>query len=299
MKRIIILLGFLQISLIHYGQIIADHSVVDKFDDIPQYYIDQVKKMWLTVPGESHSEAYRRGLELLEAIDPSYAVSKLESGTPEAYTESNLRISRGTWGDWTNASGWIYDYGEEDWWTNSTAIARTKAGITYCNTHSLEIAAIGFGWCYDMYINHSNSRDPIYNCYWYGYLKGCPEGGEGYAMGLDANDATETGLYTTKTLDNYLDATQQYIDYCAANGYKTKVFFTTGPVDTYATGEEGYQGFIKHEYIRHYVQADASRILFDYADILCFNDNGTNNTSTYDGHVYQTGTITNTVPDAG
>src|SRR5690606_19023833 len=138
-------------------QIVADHTVVDRFDDIPQQYIDEVKKMWLTIPGESHSEGYRQGLLLLESKYPSYAVSVVESGTPEAYTSSNLRASRATWGDINNTSGWIYDYGEEDWFCNTfppeavnpTAVSRTKAGITYCNTHSLTISAIGFGWCYD------------------------------------------------------------------------------------------------------------------------------------------------------
>ena len=64
------------------SQIIADHSVVDKFDDIPQYYIDQVKKMWLVVGGESPSQAYRTGLTLLESLNPAYSVSVKESGTP-------------------------------------------------------------------------------------------------------------------------------------------------------------------------------------------------------------------------
>ncbi len=30
-------------------QIIADHTVVDKYDDIPEYYIEEVKKMVLSV----------------------------------------------------------------------------------------------------------------------------------------------------------------------------------------------------------------------------------------------------------
>ena len=34
------------------SQIIADHTVVDKFDNIPQYYIDEVKKMLVWFPGE-------------------------------------------------------------------------------------------------------------------------------------------------------------------------------------------------------------------------------------------------------
>jgi aryl-alcohol dehydrogenase-like predicted oxidoreductase len=72
-------------------------------------------------------------------------------------------------------------------------------------------------------------------------------------------------------MQTYLDATQAYIDYCASKGYATKVFYTTGPVDGY-DGENGYQRQLKHDFIRDWVRADASRILFDYADILAWND---------------------------
>ena len=47
-------------------QIITDHTVVDRFDDIPQCYIDEVKKMLVYFSGRSHSSSYRTGLDLLE-----------------------------------------------------------------------------------------------------------------------------------------------------------------------------------------------------------------------------------------
>lgn len=273
------------------SQIIADHTVVDKFDDIPQYYIDQVKKMWLSYAGESHSEAIRAGLKLLESSYPAYAVSSIETGTPEAYTTSNLRVNRATWGDLTNATGWIHGYGEEDWFTNTTAIARTKAGITYCNTYNLSISAIGFGWCYDMVGWHQPvyGADPVYGCRWYGDTKGSPD--SQLAWGLDAADYSITG--NSVCMDTYLNATQSYIDHCTANGYATKVFFTTGPIETQSVYEPSYQGHVKHEYIRAYVKADPSRILFDYNDILAYNDDGTQNLLTWNGHTYPVITTTN------
>jgi len=238
------------------GQIIADHTVVDRFDDIPPYYINEVKKMWFVIAGESHSTGYLYGLNLLEESYPAYAVNTTTTGTPEGFTASYLRASRATWGDYDNETGWIYYYGEEDWYTSAAAIARTKAGITYCNTHNLEIAAIGFGWCYDPDI----------------------EFGEGISA--------------------YLNATQQYIDYCAANSYTTKVFFTTGPVDDIYTGLFGYNNYLRYEQIRDYVEAHPAVILFDYADILCY-DNGsdTPNTTTYDIYTYPTITINNSRPN--
>ncbi len=234
------------------AQIIADHTIIDRFDDIPQYYIDIVKKMWLVIPGESHSQAYRTGLALLESSNPLYAVSIVKSGTPEGYTTSNLRSSRATWGDVSNASGWIYNYGEEDWWTSPTAISRTKAGITYCNSHNLKIDVIGFGWCYD------------------------PE----------ITEATD-----------YLTTTQEYITFCSTNGYSTKVIFTTGPVDNaggLAPEADLYNLIIRNYGIRDYVKLSPDRILFDYADILCYDDGSeVLNTRTWNGHTFPYITPTN------
>ena len=226
-----------------FQSIIADHTVVDKFDDIPTAYMDEVKKMWISYAGESHSEGIRIGAADLETAYPSYDVAIQDSGTPEAYTDQHLRISRATWGDVNNASGWIYDYGEEDWYTSSTAISRTKASLQYCKDTGPALGAFGFGWCWD---------------------------------------PAEVDMAT------YLDATQQFIDYCIANSISTKVFFTTGPVDdSNASGETGYNKSLAYEEIRSYVRANRSRILFDYADILCYNNDGSGpNTATWDGHTY-------------
>ncbi len=292
MKRILLFLISVQFSSVLYGQIIADHTVVNKFDEIPQYYIDEVKKMWLVVAGESHSEAYRVGLSLLESSYPTYDVNVVESGTPEAYETTHLRASRATWGDYSNSSGWIYGYGEEDWWTNPTAIARTKAGITYCNTHNLTIGAMGFGWCWDPNGGTpSTNTDPVYGCRWYGLL--LPQSDRSW--GLDAGDNSLTG--NTLSMDTYLSVTQEYIDYCTSNGYPTKVFFTTGPVDLYYdVGEDGYQASLKWQHIRNYVKAHPTAILFDYADILCYDDDGNSNMVIWNGHTYPRITAINVSP---
>lgn len=291
-KKIFFILVLVQSSLITYGQIIADHTVVDNYDKIPQYYIDKVKKMWLVIAGESHAWAYFEGLELLESLNPVYASRVSSAGEPPGYTNEYLRNSPATWGDYANSTGWIYDYGEEDWFTNSTGISRTKAGITYCNTHDLIISAIGFGWCYDALRGSATlNSDPIFGIHWYGSSNGST-GGD-MAWGIDDSDYSVTG--NEISMDTYLSVTQEYIDYCTTNGYQTKVFFTTGPVDSY-TGESGYQGYLKYEHIRDYVKTDPTRILFDYADILCYDDDGTLTTTTWNGHVYPIITLKNVTP---
>jgi hypothetical protein len=232
------------LSFTSAGQIIADHTVVDKFDDIPPYYINQVKKMLFVIAGESHSLGYMRGLVNLESSYPDYDVNYTD--TPEANTTSHLRISRTTWGDVNNTTGWINSYGEEDWYTSTTAINRTKAGISYYNTQGIPISAFGFGHCY----------------------------GDG---GTD-----------------YITATQSYIDYCTTNGISTKVYFTTGPVESY---DASYDKYLMHKQIRDYVNLDATRILFDYADILCWDNDDTETKITVDGHTFPVGSTANTVPD--
>ncbi len=256
------------------GPIIADHTVVDLYDDIPQEYIDKVKTMWLNVPGESHSSGYRKGLQFLEDLDSRFQVNITESGTPEPYTDQHLRVSRATWGDVDHATGWRYGYGEEDWYTSITATERTKAHLTYANTHGFAIAAMGFGWCWDMTWHNGpgGTTDPVYQVRWAGSSVGGPDGD--LRWGLDAGDIPLTG--NRITMDTYLNATQEYINHALANGYPTKVFFTTGPVDGYS-GESGYQRHLKHEYIRDYVRASSDLILFDYADILSWSNAGQQN----------------------
>jgi hypothetical protein len=219
--------------------IIADHTIVAKYQDIPQYYIDEVKKIWISIAGESHSVAYRTGCSLLEQIDSRFNVNVIECGDPESYTNQHLRINRATWGDVDNESGWIYDYGEEDWFTSELAISRTKAGITYCNTHDLILTAIGLGWCWDPSINFTD----------------------------------------------YISASDEYSAYCQSMGYSTKVIFTTGTVDSY-TGEAGYIKHLGYESIRDHVKNSDRLILFDYADILCYNGDGSTNSATWNDHTY-------------
>jgi hypothetical protein len=266
------------------SKIIADHTIVDKFDKIPQQYINEIKKMLVIIAGESHSWAYVDGMLKLEQIDETYQVDFDGVDKPPAYTDKRLRIERVTWGDYSNPKGWIRSYGEEDWFTNPTAISRTKAGITYMNTNGYEITAIGFAWCWDMVGDATPTTDPVYGVRWFGASIDGPDGDKPW--GLDAEDYAITE--NSVSMDSYLSATQDYVNYCTVNGYPTKVFFTTGPVDVYGSEEARYQAYIKHEFIRDYAASDSTRILFDYADILCYNNNGSISTLTWNGHTFPT-----------
>lgn len=257
------------------GPIVADHAVVDKYDDIPQQYIDEVKKMWVSVPGESHSRGYRNGCRLLAAGNSVYTASVQESGAPAGYTDQHLRISAATWGDVGHPTGWRYSYGEEDWYTSGTAAQRTKDHLTYVDTTGPQLAAMGFGWCWDMtwHNNPTGTIDSVYQVRWGGSSTGGPDGDR--AWGLDDGDNALVG--NSVNMDTYISATESYIDHCSANGYATVVFFTTGPVEggwTPDGNENRYQRYLKHEHIRDHVKTSGDRVLFDYADILTWGDDG-------------------------
>lgn len=252
--------------------LVADHQAVAQYSSIPQQYIDSVRTWWVTVPGESHSSGYRIGLAILESLDPNYAVDIRESGTPDSLPSGAMRFSRATWGDLGSATGWRYGYGEEDWYTSQAARSRTAAGIRYCNTHGRPLHATGFGWCWDMTWQNGpgGTRDPVHQVRWAGSSEGGPQGS--LRWGLDAGDSALTG--NSVCMDTYLWATRSFADSCAANGWPTVVFFTTGPVDGNDNSENGYQREVKHQYLRDYVLQDSNRVLFDYADILCWSDSG-------------------------
>ena len=67
--------SFTTLSGLPSGQIIANHTIVADYAKIPAEYIAKVKKMLLTVAGESHSNAFIVGLDALEAIDAKYQVN--------------------------------------------------------------------------------------------------------------------------------------------------------------------------------------------------------------------------------
>jgi hypothetical protein len=255
------------------AQIIADHTAVVNYSRIPDQYISAVKKMWVNIPGESHAYAYRDGLEFLALAEPKFAVSAIDSGSPEAYTDQHLRSCGSVRNEWDN---WDDGISEAGFWTTAEGVTRVKNHINYSETHDLHITALGFGWCWDMVWGNDESPDidPVNGCHWYGTT----DGSSGGWWGLDAGDSTISCL-------TYCQQVDDYNVYCQSKGFTTKVLFTTGTVDSY-TDERGYQGYLKNEYIRTYVKSNRTRVLFDYGDILCYNDAGERATTTWNGQEY-------------
>jgi hypothetical protein len=291
MQRNMLLLVLILLTGYVKAQIIVDHRAVDDFGNIPSEYIAKVKKMMVAFPGESHSEAMRYGMKLLEDQDSRFACN---ISTAEAYTDQHVRVE-----DY----GWI---GELEWFTwyaypENDRPYPVEVQIKYLMKRYYEagypVTALGFTWCYDMVIgegNETEGTDPVYGVHWYGASNGGPDGDKGWGLDEGDYDLTQNRV----SLQTYFDAMEDYIDWSNSNGYGTKVVFTTGTVDYEGEwwGEGGWQGHIKHEAIRDYVKADPSRILFDYADILCYDDDGTTKTQTWNGHTYPSITSKNEYP---
>ncbi|MCK4989715.1 MAG: hypothetical protein KAS29_04480, partial [Bacteroidales bacterium] len=259
MKKLYFLLILGLLSLDTNAQIIADHTVVDRFDNIPQQYLDSVKTMLVTMSGESHSQAYRFGIDLLEKMDGTFQAETFDGDPYPSSTDQYLRLGR------------QFIMGE-DWFFSQTRIDRLNDIITSQNNTGNPFHVMGFGWCWDMTDDNDPGglEDTVYHVRWAGRSEGGPDGN--MRWGLDSDDQVLTG--NSVCMDTYLEAVESHILHCKENAYPTKWVFTTGPVDYHGGTENGFQREIKHDYIRAYVAADTSRILFDYADILCWNNDG-------------------------
>ena len=124
--------------IIQYGQIIADHTVIDQYDKIPQQYIDEVKKMLVDMAGESHSMGYIFAVNLLKDYDSRFQVNTY-AGTPPSYSSSYLRLGKHA------------TVGEQQYFTNTSAIAAYKSVISNQYATGNPFSVMGFAWCSDMY----------------------------------------------------------------------------------------------------------------------------------------------------
>ncbi|MBN2881363.1 right-handed parallel beta-helix repeat-containing protein [Candidatus Woesearchaeota archaeon] len=279
----------IQDNIIVKELVIINHNSVSLYDDIPAYYLDEIKKMWFNIAGESHSRGYRYGLNLLEQFNSNYSVD-ISQYSPLTYATDELRVSNVVW----NGGSWEEFTGESRWYTwnaydtiSSASENYIPSHINYSNSNGYVLSAIGFGWCWDMtWMNDvGGTTDSEYGTRWAGASDGGPDGD--LRWGLDDDDYSLTG--NRVNMDDYLQATQKYINYVENYFTNTTVFFTTGPVDSdyndNSDTELGYQRELKHNYIRNYVN-ETGGFLFDYADILVYNDSDVLTTCSWNGHTY-------------
>ncbi len=275
-------------SLNWAASVVADHTVVDAYEDIPERWLDSVKTMLVCYVGESHGMGLLYGLRQLAEQEPEYAVSVTIGGFPESQTDSALRIHRGRY-DNTEAYShsldserrWRGGGGEQHMWTSSVAVEAVKAQLEYARDDLQNpYRAYCFGWCWDMcwQSNCSNVGE------WAGRAfhwndpectgRSCWQGGA-----VDHWDTSSTEV----NMSHYIGAWEHIGD----AHQEVRMLHSTGPVDgSCDRGCRGYQRFQKHEYIRRKV-AERDGYLFDYADILCWSNEGEQHTTDFSGHTFQ------------
>jgi hypothetical protein len=220
-----------------FSVIIINHASVDLYDDIPDSYLTEVRKMWFNMPGESHSRAYYNGLVQLQsstggASSKYRIVVSTNPGSGNIDTGDGLAVDyNGVFGSLWGGSYWDNGAGEEDWFYAGTT--KPQGHVQHVSNASYRTSILGLGWCWDAYL-------------------------------------------TASDLDNYNSATQGYSTYAKSLGSKVRVVFTTGPVD----GSGSSARDEKYRRVRNYVTN--TEILFDYADILEYNDAGQKNPTTYE-----------------
>jgi hypothetical protein len=267
--------------------IVFDHTAVDLFDEIPDQYVQIIKTRLFNPLGESHNTAYPLGMAYLASI-PGYAHFAVQTTyESEMFPPSDqyLRVTPARRKRHNN--GYQRNTGEAEFFTTPEAVEMTKTHLTYQESIGNPVHYSGFGWCYDMTKENDPGGmvDPEYGVRWAGRSYNLDNDGLG-RWGLDQADSDMLG--NPVNMDMYLAAIEEYIQHAP----DTKVFFSTGPVDDSATntGENGYQRFLKNEYIREYVNSYAyspeDRYLFDYADILTHGNIGDQNTVEWNSHVY-------------
>ncbi|MBN2037577.1 MAG: hypothetical protein JW768_12620 [Chitinispirillaceae bacterium] len=271
--------------------VIADHSVVVMAEKIPARWIDSVKTMQLAYPGESHGKGLLYGMKLLQAVDNRFAVDTAYGKAPRVATKDNLRVHRARYDNSPalrypagSSLRWRESGGEEHMWTSSFAVSAVKAQITMArDTLRNPYRAFTFGWCWDM-------------C----WQAPCVAIGEwaGRAYYWGDSSCTGTSCWRESYVNNW-DTTetrinlQMYLDVWDALGKafpSTAMIYSTGPVDgSCKSGCKGFQRNRKHEFIRNWVKRNVAgeRFLFDYADILSWNNEGERHTVTEGGYTFQ------------
>ncbi|MCU4173892.1 T9SS type A sorting domain-containing protein [Carboxylicivirga sp. N1Y90] len=284
MKKLILTLILGQFYLFSTAQIIvADHTVVDQYDKIPQEWIDKVEKIWVAMVGASHGSNYVNGGQLLEDLNSKFQFNKQTYGTPSKSLTNGLRFNAAHWGTRESTTGWSWYDVADDFWTNDAAISQVKTSLSYSNQGGWTLFGFMYGWSYEVSQKEPTGQyDPVYHVRWAGKTEAGIDGSENW--GLDAGDVSLTG--NRVTMQNYIDAMHEFEDYIADNNLGTKMIWTTGPVDTdagnLAIDEVGYQAYLKWEHIRNYVGGlSGTHYLLDYADILTYNDAGVQSTTTW------------------
>ncbi|MBD3343443.1 MAG: hypothetical protein GF401_00100 [Chitinivibrionales bacterium] len=129
-------------------QMIIDHRAVDEFDYIPGRYIDSVKNMIIQYIGENHGRQVPRGLQLLAAADPVFAV---QIGTdPSMLIIPNALTVIRTYARNTNSWSGNTKIGEVRYWATEYGRQLTETTLDLAAREGNPFTVSLWCWCWDI-----------------------------------------------------------------------------------------------------------------------------------------------------
>ena len=98
--------------------LVIDHTSVEEFHRIPEYWIEQAKQLLIQVVGESHSSQVKGGLNLVEGSHPQF--SQVQFGNL-AFPPSEVGALRVLTVMHVSSGGRQGYVGEQHYWSNENA----------------------------------------------------------------------------------------------------------------------------------------------------------------------------------
>ena len=146
----LLLLFSAHLSIVSAASIIINHTAVDDFNNIPQYYIDKIKSDRLVVSylGGSHAREMHNGLKLLEAQDSRFSADV--NSSPLLFLNNNA--TRDLTGKYTaQFNSWSDTGGANTYWLDDAARKILNDTIKQVNTNlGYPVKLSFFGWSYQM-----------------------------------------------------------------------------------------------------------------------------------------------------
>ena len=136
--------------------LVIDHTAVDDFDNIPDYWLEQAKAQIIQYCGMSHSQQMHRGLELLEEIDPvKYNVEFSGSGyLPQATDALNDEKSHFNYGNWLTDNT-----DDNKYWSTEEGRTITVNTAKQAILEGTPFLVSIWCWCWDMKSNFYSQGD--------------------------------------------------------------------------------------------------------------------------------------------
>ncbi len=231
---------------------VADHTVVEGFNSIPDNVLAKIRSMTIQIVGQSHGRQIPRGLELLAEIDSKYKV-QIDIDLAKLTDTGALKVLRSQ----RSGSGWYGNFTDDNlYWNSDTAKFYTERTAKYCIDQGQPLTVSIWCWCWDIV------------------------DGKNFFSGNE--------VFNDNHINEYISAIRQFNNNAQIN--ETKFLYVTSitdasPHESSARPNEYAWNVTKYNaVIREAANSDGA-YLFDQASIENWSfDNSSQQVNTYNGH---------------